>query len=87
MASLIGQRLGNYEIFSLPGEGGMAAEYRARKLVVLVGTRKAIAIAVRSNLVAGCPVLSQKSRAALRSTFVPPADDEFRSIRLFLLAH
>lgn len=32
MADLIGQRLGNYEILSLLGEGGMAAVYRARRL-------------------------------------------------------
>lgn len=32
MADLIGQRLGNYEILSLLGEGGMAAVYRARQL-------------------------------------------------------
>src|SRR5258708_31551239 len=32
MSSLIGQRLGNYEIVSLLGRGGMATVYRARQL-------------------------------------------------------
>src|SRR6185436_13057208 len=32
MSSLIGQRLGQYEIIALIGRGGMAAVYRARQL-------------------------------------------------------
>src|SRR5947207_3063912 len=32
MANLIGQRLGQYEIVSLLGKGGMATVYRARQL-------------------------------------------------------
>src|SRR5438034_9212727 len=34
MANLIGQCLGQYEIVSLLGKGGMAAVYRARQLAV-----------------------------------------------------
>ncbi len=51
MANLIGQRLGNYEITELLGEGGMATVYRARQTTI----RRDVAIKVIESKLARSP--------------------------------
>lgn len=65
MADLIGQRLGNYEILSLLGEGGMASVYRAHQLNI----RREVAIKVIESRLARNPVrASRAATTAIRSS-------------------
>ena len=56
MANLIGQQLGNYEIVSLLGKGGVATVYRARQINI----RREVAVKVLNADLTQSPELARR---------------------------